>query len=241
MPSHGSSRLLLVADRPALRSPSRRRSTRRGIDKVEADDMNGAAESLQAFSTRAATCGRARQALPGRVHRARPRLRAPGWAGARVDRLRRRARLSAAHARRRREGRRRARATQLVERRELQRRAGAGGAALSRRGQRRVQRALRDRSRSTSSPSSPGQGREPSCTRPSTSASTAAPRPGDHVLLVEAVHDCKPGFGALRALEPTQGVRVHQRRARPTTIEIRAYAEDGSATHRRTRRSRRRR
>jgi len=52
--------------------------------------------------------------------------------------------------------------------------------------------------------------------------------PGDHVLIVEAVHDCKPGFGG-------RCVRSNLRKAfaftsaahAPTTIEIRAYAEDG--------------
>ena len=52
--------------------------------------------------------------------------------------------------------------------------------------------------------------------------------PGDHVLIVEAVHDCKPGFGGRCA-------RSNLRKAfaftsaphAPTTIEIRAYAEDG--------------
>ena len=51
---------------------------------------------------------------------------------------------------------------------------------------------------------------------------------GDHVLLVEAVHDCKPGFGG-------KCVRSHLRKAwsfksavhAPVTIQIRAYGEDG--------------
>jgi len=50
---------------------------------------------------------------------------------------------------------------------------------------------------------------------------------GDHVLVVEAVHDCKPGMGKC--------ARSHVRKAwsfksavhSPVTIQIRAYAEDG--------------
>ena len=53
---------------------------------------------------------------------------------------------------------------------------------------------------------------------------------GEHVLVVETVHDCKPGGGVpcarsrLRKAWPFRSV-AHT----PTTIEIRAYAEDGSA------------
>jgi hypothetical protein len=52
--------------------------------------------------------------------------------------------------------------------------------------------------------------------------------PGDHVLIVEAVHDCKPGSGGrctrskLRKAFPFTSA-PHA----PTTIEIRAFAEDG--------------
>jgi len=50
---------------------------------------------------------------------------------------------------------------------------------------------------------------------------------GDHVLIVEAVHDCKPGMGKC--------ARSHLRKAwsfksavhAPVTIQVRAYAEDG--------------
>jgi hypothetical protein len=51
---------------------------------------------------------------------------------------------------------------------------------------------------------------------------------GDHVLLVEAVHDCRPGSGGrctrshLRKAWPFKSV-VHS----PVTIQIRAYGEDG--------------
>ena len=51
---------------------------------------------------------------------------------------------------------------------------------------------------------------------------------GDHVLLVEAVHDCKPGSAGRCA-------RSHLRKAwsfksavhAPVTIQVRAYGEDG--------------
>jgi hypothetical protein len=52
--------------------------------------------------------------------------------------------------------------------------------------------------------------------------------PGDHVLTIEAVHDCKPGSGGrcarskLRKAFPFTSA-PHA----PTTIEIRAYSEDG--------------
>jgi hypothetical protein len=51
---------------------------------------------------------------------------------------------------------------------------------------------------------------------------------GDHVLMVEAVHDCRPGSGGrcarshLRKAWPFKSV-VHS----PVTIQIRAYGEDG--------------
>jgi hypothetical protein len=52
--------------------------------------------------------------------------------------------------------------------------------------------------------------------------------PGDHVLIVEAVHDCKPGFGGRcarsnlrKAFAFTSAVHA------PTTIEIRAFSQDG--------------
>ena len=52
--------------------------------------------------------------------------------------------------------------------------------------------------------------------------------PGDHVLIVEAVHDCKPGFGGRCARSNLRKAFAFTSAAHaPTTIEIRAYAEDG--------------
>ena len=59
---------------------------------------------------------------------------------------------------------------------------------------------------------------------------------GDHVLLVEAVHDCKPGIGGRCARSRLRKAwsfksAVHA----PVTIQIRAYGEDGEGDAPRTR------
>lgn len=53
--------------------------------------------------------------------------------------------------------------------------------------------------------------------------------PGDHVLTIEAVHDCKPGSGGRCARSKLRKSFPFTSAAHaPTTIEIRAFAEDGT-------------
>jgi len=55
-----------------------------------------------------------------------------------------------------------------------------------------------------------------------------AVEPGDHVLTIEAVHDCKPGSGGRCARSKLRKSFPFTSAAHaPTTIEIRAFAEDG--------------
>ena len=51
---------------------------------------------------------------------------------------------------------------------------------------------------------------------------------GEHVILVEAVHDCRPGGGVRCARSRVRRAWPFRNLAlTPTTVEIRAYAEDG--------------
>jgi hypothetical protein len=62
--------------------------------------------------------------------------------------------------------------------------------------------------------------------------------PGDHVLTIDAVHDCKPGSGGRCARSKLRkSFPFTSAPHAPTTIEIRAFAEDGAGDAPRTRRS----
>ena len=179
-----------------------------------------------------------RQALPRGVHQARPRARAAGIAGGRLGRLRRRAGVSAPHARRRREGGSRAHAGAARRAARSRRRSGARSSSCT---------ATRWATISTPARWSVSVDFEPVVNKEKDASDLhgadyrriwgGSTPVGDHVLLVEAVHDCKPGIGrAVRALAPAQGLVVQERRARARHDPRSApTARTARATPRRTR------
>ena len=158
--------------------------------------MQGAVTALAAFVDKSCAPTSTRQALPRGVHQARPRARAPGIAGRRLGRLRRGAGVRAAHARRGREGRSRADAARSSPNASDR---GGDQAPVVILYRDEVGDEFNARSlscRSTSSRSSPRRRTRASCTAPTTAGIWGGSAPvGDHVLIVEAVHDCKPGMG----------------------------------------------
>ena len=226
-PQFGCSRRSSVS--PAPRPPSRARCTARASTRSRPTTWPGAVDGAGGVRRQELSADQHRQALPRGLHQARPRARAAGIAGGRLGRLRRRAGVSAAHARRGREGGSRAHAGAARRAARSRRRSEPGGHHVPRRGRRRVQRALaggvgrlragrhaRRRTRAT-------------CTAPTTAASGAARRPSATTCCWS--RRCTTASRARPAAAPARTcARPGRSRApctRPVTIQIRAYGEDG--------------